>query len=62
MKARKSSWVDLKTLKEKFGIQVHFKGQWLNASEGSGALIFDSEAERDLKLAEIKKKPELEAS
>jgi len=62
MKARKSSWVDLETLKEKYGIKVHFKGEWLNAAEDGSALIFDSETERDAKLAEIKKMPELEAS
>lgn len=56
---RRHDWLDTKTREAKFGIQakaVGFEVRWLHCAEDGKPLIFDTEAERDLKLKELRKR------
>ena len=53
MKTRGSMWFDTVTHKPVYGIQVHHGGQWINAMDNSGSLLFDTEEDRDAKRKEL---------
>jgi hypothetical protein len=49
-----SSWVDIKKLKEVFGIKVKYQGKWINAADNGGAVFFDSKEKAQQKIKEMK--------
>lgn len=56
---RKHDWLDTKTNLPKFGIQgkaVGWEVRWLHCAEDGKPLIYDTEAERDAKLKELRKR------
>lgn len=55
MRTREYNWLDMSTRKPLYGIQVLWDGEWLNAAEAGKPLLFDTQAERDAKRAEIRK-------
>jgi hypothetical protein len=52
---RVSSWVDIDSLKEKFGLKVLVDGKWLNVAEGGKGIFFDTKALAKEKIATMKK-------
>lgn len=55
MKVRPSQWLNQETMQPMFGIEVHYMGQWINASQNGTPLLFADINARDAKMAEIKK-------
>lgn len=56
MRTRKYDWLDMRTGKPKFGLQVHVEGRgWLNAMENGKPCIYTTEAKRDAKRVEFRK-------
>lgn len=55
MITRPTRWIDLKTLKPKFGLEVRLHGKWMGYAENGKPCIYDSEKERDAKRAEVRK-------
>lgn len=55
MKTRAKDWLNMKTMKPAYGIQVFHDGRWKDAAENGKACIFGSRYERDKKQAEFRK-------
>jgi hypothetical protein len=58
MEFKAYDWLDLSTKKPKYGIQAKLDGgdTWMNCCEDNKPLLFDTEKERDAKIAEAKMK------
>lgn len=56
MKFRKHNWFDTKNQVEKYGIQAKhpLSGQWCHCHEDGKPLIYDTIAERNAKITELR--------
>ena len=55
MQTRGTEWFDTKRMQPVYGIKVKHNGEWVNAAEDDGLLLFDTEEERDAKRRELAK-------
>lgn len=54
---RAHPWINIKDGTKRHGIQASIeKGKWMHMAEDGNPLIFDSEAERDAKLKELRQR------
>ena len=51
---RPSRWFDKNKMQEVFGIKVKIDGNWVDAGDDNGILFFENEADRDIKIEELK--------
>ena len=56
MQTQSTTWVDINTLTERYGIRIkhRIKG-WINAGDDKGMFMFETTKERDGKRAELRK-------
>jgi len=55
MKARPYYYIDIKTLKVTYGVQAYAFGKWMPAARNGIVLMFDTQEERDVELAAIRR-------
>ena len=53
-KYRVHDWFNTETLKPHYGIQILVKGKWYHCMDNDGPLMFDSKAEAQKKVKELK--------
>lgn len=56
MQTRNHDWYDSENNRPMFGIQVKAGDSWRNAAENGKPCIYSTEAERDSKRAELRKR------
>lgn len=59
MRTRANNWFDTKTQAVLYGIDVWHEGQWCHAAEDGQPLLFRSQAERDAKRQEIRRRTDI---
>ena len=47
MQTRNHDWLDQKSMKPMYGIQVKHNGRWMNACNNDGPCLYETEVERD---------------
>jgi len=47
MKTKESNWLDIQTLKPKYGIKVLVNGKWMNLMSNGRPCLFESKKERE---------------
>jgi len=62
VRTREADWLDTKSMKTLFGIQVRVRSRWCYAHSDGKPLIYATKAERDAKRAELRRQPEIKES
>lgn len=57
MRTKMTKWLDMNTLKPKFGIAVQARGKWYQAAHGDKLLVFDTEEACQAKRKELRREP-----
>lgn len=55
MKTRLHEWLDLKTMRPRFGVQVCCNRQWRHVAENGKPCVYETEAEAERKRTELRK-------
>lgn len=55
MRTREHDWYDAKEGRPKYGIQVLWRGRWLNVAKDGEPDLYDTPEERDARRAELRK-------
>lgn len=58
MRTRACDYVNTKTWKPVFGIEIFAFGKWMRCAEDGKPLLFNSKAKREAKRAELRKQKE----